>query len=74
LVLIAVINTLVSVYYYLRVVMVLYMGSPVPDPGLPSLGWNLRFPLLVSSFATLVLGIFPGPVISLARRAALELF
>jgi NADH-quinone oxidoreductase subunit N len=74
LVLIAVINTLVSVYYYLRVVMVLYMGSPVPDPGLHSLGWNLRFSLLASSFATLVLGIFPGPVISLARRAALALF
>ncbi len=73
LVLIAVINTLVSVYYYLRVVMVLYMGSPVPDPGLlPS--WNLRLPLLVSSLATLVLGLYPGPVISLARRAALELF
>ena len=73
LVLIAVINTLVSVYYYLRVVMVLYMGSPVPDPGLhPS--WNLRLPLLVSSLATLALGLYPGPVISLARRAALELF
>ena len=73
LVLIAVINTLVSVYYYLRVVMVLYMGSPVPDPGLHS-SWNLRLPLLVSSLAALVLGLYPGPVISLARRAALELF
>ena len=73
LVLIAVINTLVSVYYYLRVVMVLYMGSPAPDPGL-HFGWNLRLPLLVSCLATLVLGLYPGPLISAARRAALELF
>ena len=73
LVLVAVINTVVSVYYYLRVIMVLYMGSPVPDPGL-HFGWKLRLPLLVSSLATLVLGLYPGPVISAARRAALELF
>lgn len=73
LVLIAAINTLVSVYYYLRVVMVLYMGAPVPDPRL-HFGWKLKVPLLVSSLATLALGLYPGPVISAARRATLELF
>ena len=74
LVLIAVLNTLVSVYYYLRVVMVLYMGAPVPHPGMHPLGLGLRLPLLVSSLATVVLGILPGPAMALARRAALELF
>ena len=71
--LISVINTLISVYYYLRVVMVLYMGSPASELGL-HFGWNLRLPLLVSCLATLVLGLYPEPLISAARRAALELF
>jgi NADH-quinone oxidoreductase subunit N len=74
LVVIAVINTLISVYYYLRVVRVLYMDSPVADPGLPPLSSNLGVPVLVCSLGTLLLGLLPGPWLSLARRAALELF
>ena len=74
LVLVAAVNTVVSAYYYLRVIMVLYMGAPVPSPELGRLGLKLRIPLLVASVATVGLGILPGPAIALARRAALELF
>ena len=74
LVLIGVVNTLVSVYYYLRVVMVLYFGSPSPDPELPPLPLGLRLPLLVAAAADLILGLYPAPFLELARRAALEFF
>lgn len=74
LVLVGVANTVVSVYYYLRVVMVLYLGRPAPDPGLPRLDLGLKLPLLVTCGATLVLGIAPATWLALARRAALELF
>lgn len=74
LVLIGVINTLVSAYYYLRVVMVLFLGQPSPDPGLPRAGLALRVPLLVASAATLLLGLAPAPWLSVARRAAREFF
>ncbi len=74
LVLIAVINTVVSAYYSLRVIAVLYMGAPVPSPELDTFALKLRLPLLVASFATVGLGILPSPVIAIARRAALELF
>jgi NADH-quinone oxidoreductase subunit N len=74
LVLVAVVNAVVGAYYSLRVIMVLYMGAPVPDPELGRLGLRLRVPLLVASLATVVLGVLPSPAMALARRAALELF
>lgn len=74
LVLIAVVNSVVGAYYYLRVIMVLYMGAPVAGPELGRLGSRLRVPLLVTAFATIVLGVLPSAAMDLARRAALELF
>ena len=74
LVLVGVINTLVSAYYYLRVVRVLFLGQPIPDPGLPRPGLALSLPLLAAAAATLILGLLPAPWLALARRAALEFF
>jgi NADH-quinone oxidoreductase subunit N len=74
LVLLGVINTLVSAYYYLRVVMVLFLGQPSPDPALPPAGLALRVPLVISAAATLLLGLLPAPWLEVARRAALEFF
>jgi NADH-quinone oxidoreductase subunit N len=74
LVLVAVMNALVGAYYALRVITVLYMAAPVPDPELGTLGWRMRVPLLLASLATIALGVLPSSVMELARRAALELF
>jgi len=74
LVLVAVANTVVSVYYYLRVIMLLYLGRPSPDPELPRLDWRLGAPLVLSAFLTVYLGLRPAGWLALARRAALELF
>lgn len=74
LVAIAVVNAVLGAYYHLRVIAVLFMGTPVPDPNLERLGWTLRIPLWVAAVATVALGVLPSSAIALAHRAALELF
>ena len=74
LVLIALVSTVVGAYAYLRVVTLLYLGAPAPDPVLNRLGLRLRIPLWVTSLAVIGLGVIPGPVVTLVQRAALELF
>ena len=69
LVIIAVINTAISAYYYLRVVKVMYTEAPASEERVPSSA-ALRFTLLVSSIGVLILGIVPGPLLSIAERAA----
>jgi NADH-quinone oxidoreductase subunit N len=70
LVVVAVAATLVSVYYYLRVVVVMFMTpsrrETVVDPENPALYLVLFLCLL----AVLELGVFPGNVLVLIRRAA----
>jgi NADH-quinone oxidoreductase subunit N len=69
LVIIAVLASLVSVYYYLRVIVVMYMrppGTGLPgDPDQPALFLALFFALV----ATLQLGIMPGNILALIRSA-----
>ena len=73
LVLIAVINSAISLFYYMRVAMVMYMRD-VPAKGLalsPSLA--LHAALFLAAFGTLVLGLFPGPVLDFAKASAVAL-
>ncbi|MBI2851057.1 MAG: NADH-quinone oxidoreductase subunit N [Chloroflexi bacterium] len=69
LVILAVINSVISAYYYLRVVKVMWFNEPASDEKVPSSG-ALRLALLISSLGVLLLGIAPGPVLELARNAA----
>jgi NADH-quinone oxidoreductase subunit N len=68
-----VLASVVSLYYYLKVTVVMYMRD-APEPG------RLRAdPLLVAALAIAVLGViqlgvFPGPVIDLAGRSVQALF
>jgi NADH-quinone oxidoreductase subunit N len=65
---IGVLNSLVSVYFYLGVVVSIYMKQPVDDRTLPSLPFYARAALLVTSIATLYLGIAPSRIFQLARE------
>ena len=70
LVLIAVINSAISLFYYMRVVMVMYMREQ-PAGGIalsPSLA--LYTALFLAAAGTLLLGIFPGPFLEFARASA----
>jgi len=66
--LIGVITSLVSAYYYLRVVVVMYMRPGEPEAR--SERW-LSAGLGLAALATVVFGILPGPLLVLAERAGL---
>jgi NADH-quinone oxidoreductase subunit N len=66
--LVGVITSLVSAYYYLRVVVVMYMRPGQPETR--SEIW-LNAGLGVAAVATVVLGVLPGPLLALAEAARL---
>lgn len=63
---VGVITSLISAYYYLRVIVVMYMRAGEPD--VRSEGW-LRATVGLTAVSTFVLGIFPGPLLDFAARA-----
>jgi NADH-quinone oxidoreductase subunit N len=68
LVIVAVINSVVSAFYYLRVVKVMWTGAPASNEGVPS-SWPLRVALGFSCLFVVILGIFPGGFVSIAEAA-----
>jgi NADH-quinone oxidoreductase subunit N len=69
LVIIAVINSVISAYYYLRVVKVMWLGQATSEEKVPSSG-ALRLALSLSCLGVLLLGIIPGYIMRLAEFAA----
>jgi NADH-quinone oxidoreductase subunit N len=71
---IGVLNSAVSIYYYLRLVVYMYM---VPAPGEVPVPRPSRIlfstALFCSGFVVLVLGLFPGSVLEFAERSVLSL-
>ena len=53
-----VVNSVVSAYYYLRVVRVMYMEEPASDEKVPS-SISMRLALAVSGSAIILLGVAP---------------
>jgi NADH-quinone oxidoreductase subunit N len=66
---IGVVNSVISAYYYLRVVRVMYLLPSPSEEGVPS-SELFQVALGVTAVAVLVLGIIPGPVLDAARNAA----
>jgi NADH-quinone oxidoreductase subunit N len=73
LVVIAAINSVISAYYYLRVVKVMWFSEPVSAEKVPT-SWAPALALALCSLGVLLLGIIPGLVMKLADIAALSLF
>ncbi len=69
LVVVAVINSVISAYYYLRVVKVMWLGEPSGEGKTPS-SFPLRLVLAVSCLGILFAGVAPALIINLARTAA----
>ena len=67
---IGILNSLVSIGYYLKVVYILYMRDPVEPQGAPPLAAADGLALALCAAGILVLGIFPATLWSLARQAA----
>jgi len=64
---IGVMASLISVYYYLRVVIAMYMQEPLEDAPLGPLPVTVGVVLLVCVVGVLGLGVFPGSWMDIAR-------
>jgi len=69
--LIAVVNSAISLFYYMRVVMVMYMRE-MPSRGIAmNRSPALYLALFLAAIVTLALGVFPNPVLEFARTSAM---
>jgi NADH-quinone oxidoreductase subunit N len=64
----AIINTVVSFYYYIRFIKVMYLGDQVADDKPLELSPALRTALVASLVGIIFIGLYPQPFISLAQR------
>jgi NADH-quinone oxidoreductase subunit N len=66
--LLGVLTSLISAFFYLRVVVAMYFDAPSRD--IPSrLYPTLAIALLLTAAATLILGLLPGPILDMARSS-----
>jgi NADH-quinone oxidoreductase subunit N len=65
--------SVVSAYYYLRVVVAMYMREPAGEDTWAPVSPSATLALAISAAVTLALGVFPAPVLTLARIAARSL-
>jgi NADH-quinone oxidoreductase subunit N len=66
--LVGVITSLISAYYYLRVVVVMYMRPGEPETQTEPL---LNSTVWFAALGTFIFGVLPGPLLALARQAGL---
>jgi NADH-quinone oxidoreductase subunit N len=64
----AVINIVVSFYYYIRFIRVMYLGDRVADEEPLSLSPALRSALVAALVGILFIGVYPQPFIALAQK------
>lgn len=69
---IAVVNSAVSLYYYFRVVMLMYMREPEGDIPL-TMSPALTLAIFIMVAATVVIGVYPGPFIEAAKASVLSI-
>jgi NADH-quinone oxidoreductase subunit N len=65
--------SVVSAYYYLRVVVAMYMRDPVGEDQWAPVSASSAVALTFSTVVVLGLGVFPGPLLTWARQAAQSL-
>jgi NADH-quinone oxidoreductase subunit N len=68
-----VLMSVVSAYYYLRVVVYMNMREPVGEDGWARIGPAPAAALALAAAVVLGLGVYPGPVLAWARLAAQSL-
>ena len=63
----AILNTVVSFYYYVRFIRVMYLGDRIADNKPLALSPALQVALVVSVVGVIAIGIYPGPLIELTQ-------
>ncbi len=69
LVVIGVLNSVISAYYYLRVVKAMFLSEPATDERV-HFAFPMQIAVALGFLATLFFGIYPTPLLNLARTAA----
>jgi NADH-quinone oxidoreductase subunit N len=62
----AILNTVVSFYYYVRFIREMYLGDRIADDRPLSLSTPLQIGIAICVFGVLFIGIFPQPIIKVA--------
>ena len=66
---VGVLNSVVSAYYYVRVIKAMYLSPPATEERLES-GLPLRLAVLAATAGVLFFGVYPAPLLEFARSAA----
>ena len=69
---IGVLNSVVSAFFYLRVIVVMYMKEDEESKPL-SLSWSLLVAVALAALGVIVLGLWPSPLLDMAQRAIVVL-
>jgi NADH-quinone oxidoreductase subunit N len=69
LVVVAVLNSVVSAFYYLRVAGMMFTRDPVSEEAVPTSN-SLKLALMVSTAGILFVGVVPSPLLNAAKDAA----
>jgi NADH-quinone oxidoreductase subunit N len=64
------VNSVISAYYYLRVVRVMYFSDPAPEAETAPVPYAVSAVMLFTAFATIYLGLFPDMMKTLATLSA----
>jgi len=67
--LIGVVNAVVSLYYYLKIIVAIYFTEPEADMGELVMTPPLYYASVAMTIMTLLVGVFPGPVFDLAKKS-----
>jgi NADH-quinone oxidoreductase subunit N len=71
---IGVLNSVVSVFYYFRIMIYMYMKEPGEAALEPeTVSWPVRAIMVLGAIGVLFLGIFPAPILELAARSSFAL-
>lgn len=62
--------SVVSIYYYFRVIKVMYVDAPRDTATVLQLSGSTRFALIIAGLGIVLLGLLPGPVMDWASAAA----
>jgi NADH-quinone oxidoreductase subunit N len=74
LVIIGVMNSLISVYYYLRIVVLMFMRPPQPEAARVPVALGASLVLLITLWGVLHLGILPNSFLALAQASVSSVF
>jgi NADH-quinone oxidoreductase subunit N len=74
LVVIAVLNSALAAYYYLRVIVYMYMREPDGEGALYAPAFAGTLALIIALVGIVLLGVMPAPFVDLAQAAVAPLF